>query len=83
MEEETLKSIDKKMDILIKLLAGNLIQGKSKTDAIIMLANFSIEASAIADIVQTSPKAVYARLSEQKKKTGSTSKKTRKPKETK
>lgn len=68
MEEDILKSIDKKLDVLIKLYAGNLIQGKNKTESIIMLANIGIEANAIADIVQTAPKNVYARLSEQKKK---------------
>lgn len=70
MEEDTLKSIDKKLDVLIKLYAGNLVQGKNKTDSIIMLANLGIEANAIAEIVQTTPKSVYARLSEQKKKSG-------------
>lgn len=83
MEEKTHKSIDKKLDAIIKLLAGNLIQGKkNKTETIITLANLGIEANIIADIVQTAPKTVYARLSEQKKKkkkkVSTTAKKTRK-----
>ena len=81
MSEELEKSIDKKLDVLIKLLAGNLIQGRSKTDAIIMLANLSIETNTIASIVQTRPEAVRARISEQKKKSGALSKKVKKPKE--
>lgn len=78
MEEEPLRSIDKKLDVLIKLLAGNLIQGKNKTEAIITLASCGVEANTISDIVQTTSKAVYARLSEQKRKASAKAKKTKK-----
>ena len=75
MDEEVLRSIDNKLDVLIKLFAGNLIQGKNKTEAILTLASFGVEANAIAAIVQTKPSTVYARLSEQKKKAASSKKK--------
>lgn len=75
MEEETLKSIDRKLDVIIKLLAGNFVQGKSKTDAIVTLASFGMETNAIAEIVGTTPATVNARLWEQKKKGGTTKKK--------
>lgn len=68
MNDDLAKSIDKKIDVLIKLLAANVIQGKNKTEAIITLANLGIEANTISEIVQSAPNVVYARLSEQKKK---------------
>ncbi len=68
MEEKTLKSIDKKLDVIIRLLAGNSVQGKSKKEAIITLASFGLEANAIAEIVGTTIATVKARLWEQKKK---------------
>lgn len=78
MEEEILKSIDRKLEALIKILAGNFIRGKSKTDAILTLGGFGIEANVIADIVRTTVATVNARLWEQKKKSGSVAKKSQK-----
>lgn len=75
MEQETLKSIDNKLGVIIRLLAGNFVLGKSKTDAIITLASFGIDTNAIAEIVGTTPATVNARLWEQKKKSGATRKK--------
>jgi hypothetical protein len=62
------KSIDKKLDILIKLLAGNLIREKNKTDAIIVLGNCGLEVGTISEIVGTTPHRVSVTLYKQKKK---------------
>ena len=78
MEEETLKSIDKKLNTMIKLLAGNCIQGKSKTEAIITLGALGIDTDTIAQLVDTTPGTVNTRLWERKKKSETGAKKTRK-----
>ena len=78
MEEEILRSIDRKLEALIKILAGNSIQGKGKTDAILTLGVFGMEANVIADIVGTTVATVNARLWEKRKKSGSVAKKSKK-----
>lgn len=75
MEEETLKSIDKKLNTIIHLLAGNAIQGKNKTEAIITLSALGVDVDTIAEIVDTSPKVVRTRLSEAKKQKTTAAKK--------
>lgn len=79
MEEEILKSIDRKLEALIKLIGGNFVQGKNKTEAIITLSSLGMDSSMIADIVGTTPATVASRLWEQKQKSGATTK-TKKPK---
>jgi DNA-binding NarL/FixJ family response regulator len=76
MEEDTLRNIESKLDVLIKLSAGNLIKGTNKTDAILILGLCGLDVNTIADIVGTTNQTVSVRLSEQKKK-GSTDKKKR------
>lgn len=78
MEEGILRSIDKKLDALIKILAGNFVQGKKKTDAILTLGSFGMDANVIAEIVGTTVKTVNTRLWEQKKKSESLDKKSKK-----
>jgi len=68
MEKEALNSIERKLDILIKLRASDCVQGKSKTEAIIMLGGLGIDSNTIAEIVGTTPATVTARLWEKKKK---------------
>ena len=68
LEEEILKSIDSKLDAIIRLLASNSIQDKSKTDAIIELAALGIDVDSIASIVGTNTNVVRVRISEAKKK---------------
>jgi len=68
MEEDILKSIDKKLEAIIKLLAGTSVQGKTKTEQIKMLGSLGMDANTIADIVNTTPATVAARLWEMKKK---------------
>jgi len=80
MNEDTLVSIEKKMDVLIKLIAGNLVKDKTKTDAIITLGNCGIEVGTIANLVGTTTNFVSVTLSNNKKKQSS-KKKTTKGKE--
>ena len=68
MEEDTLKNIERKLDVVIKLIAGNLIQGMSKTDAIFKLGMCGLDVNTIANLVGTTNQTVSVRLSEQKKK---------------
>lgn len=83
MEEEILKSIDTKLDAIIRLLASGSIQGKSKTDAIIILGGLGLDAALIAELVGTTPGTVYARLSEVKRKSKTEGKKVTKKVESK
>jgi len=68
MEEEILRSIDTKLDAMIRLLASGIIQGKSKTDSIVALGDLGLDTNLIAKIVKTTPGTVYARLSEARRK---------------
>lgn len=68
MEQEIMSNIDKKIGVIIKLLALNFVEGKNKTEAILILGNFGMDSNMIADIVGTTPATVAARLWEQKKK---------------
>jgi DNA-binding NarL/FixJ family response regulator len=71
MQDETIKRIDEKLDIVMKLLASSLIKGMSnKTEAILTLGACGIDVSTIADLVGTTSATVSTRLSEQKKKGG-------------
>ena len=81
MQEEILNRIDSKLNTIVKLLSGNLIQGKNKTEAIITLGMSGIDANTIAEIVGTTTNAVNARLSEQRKKLKTLDKKPRISKE--
>ena len=78
MEEEVLKSIDEKLSTIIHLLAGNSIQGKNKTEAIITLASLSVDVETIANIVDTSVKTVRNRLYEARKEGKRKAKKSKK-----
>lgn len=68
MEEEILKRIETKLDIVVRLLATKAIEGKSKTEAILALGASGLETKPIAEIVGTTPATVSTRLSEAKKK---------------
>lgn len=67
-EEGILKSIDTKLDAIIRLLASSVMEGKTKTEAIIMLGGLGLANDLIAELVKTTPATVYARLSEVKRK---------------
>ena len=69
MEEEILAAIDKKLDAILRLLASRIVEGKNKTEAILVLDKIGLEPSLIAEIMDTTSSTVHARLSEARKKT--------------
>ena len=69
MEEEVLARIDKKLDAIVRMLASRCIEGMTKkTEAIIALGALGLDPNVIAQIVDTTPATVYARLAEVKRK---------------
>jgi len=68
MTKEILERIDTKLDIMIRLLASRAVEGRSKTEAILVLGVSGLETDLIAEIVGTTPGTVRARLSEAKRK---------------
>ena len=61
-------AVEKKLDVIIKLLAANLCQDKTQTDSILYLNKLGLDRNTIAKIVDTKPSTVSVRLSEAKKK---------------
>lgn len=68
MDEELLAKIDKKLDAVVRLLAVESIEGKNKTEAIMMLGDLGLDPNIIAEIVNTTTGTVHARLSEARKR---------------
>jgi len=73
--EDILREIDRKLDVIVRLLASRLIEGKNQTESILLLGGFGLDRNLIADIARTKPATVSTRLSEAKKKTRSSRKK--------
>ena len=69
MSDEILKEMSNKLDILIKLIASETIEGdESKTDSILKLGTLGLDRNLIAEIVGTTTGTVSTRLAEAKKK---------------
>ena len=68
MSERILESVDKKLDVIIKLIANLTIQEKSQTESSVTLGALGLDRNTIAEIVRTTPQTVSSRLSEAKKK---------------
>jgi len=51
---------------MIKLLATNLIQGKTQSESIVLLGQMGLDRNMIAEVVGASPATVSVRLSEAK-----------------
>jgi DNA-directed RNA polymerase specialized sigma24 family protein len=64
MEEDAGRKIEAKLDVIIRLLAAPLVQGKKQAESVQALAALGLERTDIAAICNTSPDAVRARLSE-------------------
>ena len=75
MEDEILRSIDTKLDAIIRLLAVGRIEGKNKTEAIMTLGALGLDPNLISEIVDTTPGTVHTRLSEAKRRSKVQSKK--------
>ena len=68
MEQQILESIDRKLGTIIKLLASAHVEGKNKTESIIILGGLGLDADTIAGITDSSTKVVWTRLSEAKRR---------------
>lgn len=78
MEDEILTGIDRKLDAVVRLLARGCIEGKNKTEAITTLAALGLDPNLIAEIAQTTPGTVQARLSEARRRSKVEGKKVKK-----
>jgi hypothetical protein len=70
IDEERFKEISSKMDLIVRLLALNIVKDlKVQKDKIITLSSFGFGPSEIAGLLGTTPNTVSVALSEMKKKT--------------
>ena len=67
MDEDTLKSIDRKLDMLLKIVAVMAAEGKTLSEGAPLLYACGLDRQTIAEIYDTSPSSVSVRLSEAKK----------------
>jgi len=68
MEKNELTNLEKKFDILIKLIAYQIISGKNLTEGAPILKRIGLKNNEIADIYGTTINTVGVRLAESKKK---------------
>jgi hypothetical protein len=68
MQEELLKDISGKMDIIINLLAKLAVSEKNTTEAIVFLNQLGLPNKLVSTLLDTTPNTVAVRLSETKKK---------------
>ncbi len=76
MTEEILGRIDKKLDLIIRLLASKTIEGKPKTASILILGALGLDRNLSCKIMDTTPHTVSVILSRAKKEGKSKSKRT-------
>lgn len=69
-DEATLANIDRKLDILIRLLASSVGNGLSLVERAPLLQRAGLDRNAIAAVCNSSPEAVSVRLAEAKRKKG-------------
>lgn len=67
MEDNAAKRVETKLDVIIRLLAAPMVQGKKQADSVQALAALGLDRSQIAAICNTTADAVRARLSEAKR----------------
>lgn len=68
MAEDPMLEVSAKLEILVKLVAAAIGQGKPLRESIILLAHCGLDRKVIADVLGTTPMTVSVRLSEAKKK---------------
>ncbi len=66
MDDKDLKAISSKLDVIIRLLSHQMIQGKNQTESILFLGQLGLDRNVIAEMVGSSPATVSVRLSEAK-----------------
>jgi len=69
MEDEILQSIDRKLTVLISLTAYRIAEGKTVAEGAPVLKRLGLKSSEIADVFDSTAKAVSVRIAEAKKKT--------------
>lgn len=69
-DADKLKSIEAKLDLVIRLLGMSLVANRSKTDAILALSKVGLDRTTIAELAGTTPNTVSVTLSELRRKTG-------------
>lgn len=68
MEDENYSELNKKIDVLIQLIAYQLTDGMTITDAAPLLNRLGMETSSIAIVLDSTTNTVSARISEAKRK---------------
>jgi hypothetical protein len=66
--DKVIDSVINKLDIIINLLACNLVEGKSQTEAILALGRLGLDRTQISRITGATTSTVSVRLSEAKNK---------------
>jgi len=70
MDEDILKAIEAKLDIIIKLLCSKCVEGKSKTDSILVLETIGVDRELIAQLTGSTPASIRSTISTAKNKNG-------------
>ena len=68
MEEESLKKIEDKLNIIIKLLCSKYVEGKSKTDSILLLETIGVDRELICDLTGSTPASIRSTIFAARKK---------------
>jgi predicted ArsR family transcriptional regulator len=68
MSETELKAISGKLDLLIRLEAAALIEGRKQNDQLFLLSKAGFQPKTIAEILGTTPNTVRVQLSKLRKK---------------
>ena len=67
MTEKDVHVLEEKLDIIIKLLGLRIVEGRTQTEAIKLLASTGLQPKGIADVLGIPRTTVNARLSEMRK----------------
>lgn len=68
MSQDTFKVLDRKISILINLLAYQIIQGKTQAEGVPILHRLGLKQSEIAAVYDSTANAISVRLAEAKKR---------------
>lgn len=62
MEDTSLKNVEEKLDIIIRLLCSNCIEGKSKTDSILALETVGVDRELICQLTGSTPASIRSTI---------------------
>lgn len=74
VDEAVGRGIEKKLDVIIRLLAMPMLEGKNQTQRILFLADMGLDSDEMATIVGVPKTTIAARLSEARKRVGAATK---------